>query len=170
MEIIKKILGIVFWSVLSFIALYSTVIIVQKLLYRDRTPSFFGYKNFIVLTGSMEPTLRMGDIVIVKETTNIKKDDVIAFREKNSVVTHRVFEIHKENDREFYVTKGDANSDVDLGLVAKEDIEGKYCFKIPFLGLIILFIQKPIGIITLFVTLGLFLLVTSIMPDKDQEI
>lgn len=166
MEMIKKISRIIFWIFLVIIALYSTFVIFQKLIWKDKTPSLFGYKNFVILTGSMEPTLNKGDIVIVKRSTDIKEKDIISFRIGNSVVTHRVYEIYKENGKEYYITKGDANSDTDSELIAKNKVEGKYCFKIPFLGRVVLFFQKPMGIITLFILLGIFLFLSSRKPAK----
>lgn len=158
MKIIKKILMIIFWIILGIVALYSTSIIFQKLILKNKIPSFLGYKNFIVLTGSMEPTLHVGDIVIVKKTTDIKENDIISFRIENTVVTHRVKEIYKENGQDYFITKGDANSGIDTELLDKKNIEGKYCFRIPFLGKIVLFLKKPIGIIVLFIILGLLLI------------
>ena len=160
MKIVKKISKILFWIILVIIAIYSTFVIIQRLIYKDKTPSFFGYKNFIVLTGSME-------IVFVKETNDIKVNDIISFRINNSVVTHRVKEIYKEDGKDFYITKGDANTGTDTELINIEIVEGKYSFKIPFLGRIILFFQKPIGIIVLFTVLVIF---SSIKPKKIKKI
>ena len=168
MEFVKKFSKIMFWIVLVIIALYSTFIIIQKLFFKDKTPNFFGYKNFIVLTGSMKPTLNEGDIVFVKEAKEIKENDIIAFREQNSVVTHRVFEVYKENGEDYYITKGDANSGTDTRLLSISDVEGKYVFKIPFVGKVILLLRKPIGIIILFIVLVMFLLLSSIKPIKRK--
>ena len=168
MEKVKKISKIIFWILLIFIAIYSTFIIIQKIFWREKTPSFFGYKNFIVLTGSMKPILNEGDIVIVKETDDIKENDIVSFKIQNSVVTHRVTEVKKEADQTYYITKGDANSGTDTELLSIKDIEGKYCFKIPFLGQVILFLQKPIGMIVLFGILGVFLFLSSMDPKKNK--
>lgn len=168
MVVIKKIAKVLFWVLLVLIAIYSTFIIVQKIFWKNKTPSIFGYKNFIVLSGSMEPTLNIGDMVIVKDTKDIKIDDIISFRVKNSVVTHRVFEIYKEDDKEYYITKGDNNNEADTELLNKKDIEGKFVFKIPYIGKIILFFQKPLGILTVFLFLGAFLLISKIKTNKDM--
>ena len=170
MEIVKKISRILFWVILIIVAIYSTFMIAQRLIWKDKTPIFFGYKNFIVLTGSMKPTLNEGDIVFVKESKEIQKDDIIAFREENSVITHRVYEIYQEDGKDYYITKGDANSGTDTQLLSSSDIEGKYVFKIPFVGRIILFLQKPVGIIVLFAILIVALAVSSIKPKKKETI
>ena len=169
MSKIKKVLKLIFWIFLVFIAIYSTVIIFQKIMNKNKIPNFFGYKNFIVLTGSMEPTLNIGDIVFVKETTDIKEQDIISFKVNNAIVTHRVIEIKKENEKTFYITKGDANSGKDTELLRIENIEGKYCFKISYFGNIILFFQKHIGIIILFLTLGIALIVSHTGTKKNAK-
>lgn len=166
MEKIKKILKISVWVILIFIAIYSTIIIFQKIIWKEKIPNFMGYKNFIVLTGSMKPTLNIGDIVFVKETTNIKEQDIVSFRVQNSVVTHRVVEIKEENGKTIYITKGDANSGNDTELLSIENIEGKYIFKIPFVGRIILFLQKPIGMIILCLIFSIFLMIESKKTKK----
>ena len=81
-KIVKRILKILFWIILVIITFYSTFMLSQKLIWKDKTPNFFGYKNFIELTGSMKPTLNVGDIIITKETKEIKENDIISFREK----------------------------------------------------------------------------------------
>ena len=170
MKIVKRISKILFWIILVIIALYSVFMLSQKLIWKDKTPNLFGYKNFIELTGSMKPTLNEGDIIITKEAKEINQNDIISFKVDNSVVTHRVFEIYKENGKEYYITKGDANSDTDPELLDKENIEGKYCFKIPFIGKIILFFQKPVGLIILFVIFLIALVISSVGPKKRETI
>ena len=128
MKVVKRISKILFWIILVIVALYSVFMLLQKLIWKDKTPSLFGYKNFIELTGSMKPTLNEGDIIITKEAKEINKNDIISFKIDNSVVTHRVFEIYKENGKEYYITKGDANSDTDYWIkkILKESIVLKF--------------------------------------------
>ena len=167
MNKIKKILKVIFLIILIFMAIYSTIIIFQKIVYKNEIPNFFGYKSFIVVTGSMEPTLNVGDIVFVKETTDIKEQDIISFKEQNAIITHRVVGIKRENDKDYYITKGDANSGNDTELVSIEDVEGKYSFKILWVGNVILFLQKPVVLIILFLIL---LVVFVIGPKKSKEV
>ncbi len=169
MEKAKKILKAIFWIILIFMAVYSTIIIFQKIVYKNKIPNFFGYKNFIVLTGSMKPTLNVGDIVFVKETTDIKEQDIISFKINNTIVTHRIVEIKKEDDKTLYVTKGDANSGNDTELVSIEDVEGKYSFKILWIGNVILFLQKPVVLIILFLILLVVLVIESKKPKRKPK-
>ncbi|MGI6120505.1 MAG: S26 family signal peptidase [Desulfosporosinus sp.] len=54
----------------------------KSYIYPDKVPDFMGYKPFIVLSGSMEPTILTGDLVLTKEISagTIAKDDIIAFK------------------------------------------------------------------------------------------
>lgn len=118
----------------------------------------------------MEPTINVGDIVFVKETKDIQKQDIISFRENNAIVTHRVEDITvDENNVTIYKTKGDANSAEDTGTVKIEDIEGKYCFKIGQVGKVILFLKTKTGIGILAIILILCLFFSKGKTEKRVE-
>lgn len=170
-EKMKKFANILFSIVLVVIAIVLTITIVEKILWKDNTPSVFGYKNFIVLSGSMEPTLNVGDIVFVKKDTDIKVDDIIAFRIENGVVTHRVIEIIEKDGEKLYKTKGDANNTADDEFIRLSDIEGKYSFKIWYIGNIILFLKTKtgIGLLIAILMLSLFLGITKKEESKEIE-
>lgn len=75
MQKIKKILTILILLILIPILFVSGVILMNSYIHPDKVPSFFGWKPFIVLSGSMETQISVGDIVIVKEvdTSTLKK-------------------------------------------------------------------------------------------------
>lgn len=89
-----------------------------------------------IATGSMEPELSIGDMVIVSELEkgNIKTGDIIKFHKDGKYVIHRVDEIDKIEGKTIYFTKGDANNCRDLGYITDDDISGKIVFKIPWIG------------------------------------
>lgn len=169
MKILKKITQILLWLLLIILVTYSGFILIQKVILKKEVPSIFGYKNFIVLTNSMVPTLNAGDIVFTKETDNIKENDIIAYQVDGVVVTHRVNHIVEENGKNYYITKGDANSSEDIELISIQDIEGKYIFKIPYLGKVILFLQKPQGIMIFVLIIGTLLLISNKKDEKKEE-
>ena len=55
--------------------------------------NFFGYTIFQVITGSMEDTIKINDVVIVKLTDDVKEQDIVTFRSGDDFVTHRLMEI-----------------------------------------------------------------------------
>ena len=74
MQKFKKIISIVILLVLIPILFMSMVILINSYTHPNKIPSFFGWKPFIVLSGSMETQISVGDVVIVKEVdTDISK-------------------------------------------------------------------------------------------------
>lgn len=151
----KKILSIFVYVLIAAMLLYNIAIIVQKISNPNQIPSFLGYKNFIILSESMADTLNTGDLIFVKESEEIKNNEIISFKEGSSIVTHRVIEIIEQDGQVFYKTKGDANKTIDERLITKNEIEGVYCFKIAKVGTIILFFQSEVGIFTFLVLIAI---------------
>lgn len=80
----KKAIGIIIIILLLPILFVSSAILINSIIYPDEIPSFFGWKPFIVLSGSMETEIFPGDLAIVKDegVENLKVDDVIAFKSR----------------------------------------------------------------------------------------
>lgn len=120
-------------------------------------PSILGYSSYYILTGSMEPTINPGSLVVVKDGTDqeINVGDVITFtgRNSNTITTHRVKEVI--NNGQEFITKGDANNVVDPISVQRSQVIGKVMFHIPYLGKVSQFVQKNLVLI-LVVILALF--------------
>lgn len=100
-----------------------------------------GYKGYTVISGSMEPTLHVGDYIIIKKMPfdKVEKGEIISFSQDNVLVTHRVVE--REGNK--LKTRGDHNNVNDLGEVTSENYIGTYQFRIPQLGRIMLWLQDP---------------------------
>ena len=165
---VKKIGSIIILIILLPILFVNSVILIDSFIHPDEIPSFFGWKPFIVLSGSMESEICSGDLAIVKEidATTIKKDDVIAFKQGEIVTTHRVIEIIQEDGITKYKTKGDNNNAEDNGYVLPEQVEGLYQFKVAKLGNLAMFTQTPIGmIICVSIPVGLLIF----MQKKDSN-
>jgi len=129
------------------ILVMNLTIIVQSFIAPERVPGFLGYKPLIVLSGSMQPFIDPGDIVVVKEVPaeSLTKGDVIAYLRSDSIVTHRIMEIDAAGDNRKFYTKGD-NNNVDDGLaVTANMLQGKYLFRIPRAGHAAIFMQTPAG-------------------------
>jgi signal peptidase len=115
--------------------------------------------GYVILSGSMEPALSPGDVVIVAATTDVAAGDIITFDDGNEVpTTHRVV---GTQDGQF-VTKGDANEEADSRLVARESLVGKVVLTIPLVGHVILWANTPTGYIALVLAPLALLLVTEL--------
>ena len=148
MKALFKVLKITVISILSIILVLNIYIMVQANLSPNKVPSVFGYKPFVVLSGSMESEISVGDLVFVKnvDVNTLKTNDIIAFRDnENLVTTHRIVDEIKIDNKRCFKTKGDSNNEEDEGTVCEKQIEGKYQGKIAKVGNIIIFIQKPLG-------------------------
>lgn len=95
--------------------------------------SFGGYSMFRVVTGSMEPTLPIGSILLCKEERieAIQTDDIVCFRSREGgrlgqVVTHRVRAVLQDDSGTVYLeTKGDANLSPDGSFVRQDNLIGR---------------------------------------------
>jgi len=123
--------------------------------------------GFVVLSGSMEPELSPGDVVIVDASASVEVGDVITYRSPGDSVptTHRVV---GERDGG-YETKGDANENVDAGLVGPEAVIGQVVLTIPLLGHVILWANTSIGYVALVVIPLVLLGVTELLAWSRRE-
>ena len=119
-----------------------------------------------VLSGSMEPKLKVGDLIIAKkiDPSNIKEGDVVTYKMNNTVnVTHRVVEVLNNNNNISFKTKGDANNIEDSDLVLGEDLVGKLTLRIPRFGYFIDWLTTPLGFGVLFILPVIILLSREIL-------
>ena len=124
-------------------------------------PMPFGIGASVVLTGSMEPTLSVNDLVFIKAQDSYKEGDVIVFQDGRSLVIHRIIYI----DEQTVNTQGDAN-DVDDGPRSVKDIKGRMVFAIPFIGLIVRGLKTPPGTIIMLAA-AVFLMNLSWKKEKE---
>ena len=146
----KKILYYVLFLVIVLpFLIFNLTLIIKSKLYPDKIADFMGYKPFLVMSGSMETTINIGDLVIVKKvnSSSIHTGDIIAFKNGNIVISHRVKEVINDSGTYKFKTKGDNNNVADDFIVNSDAIEGIFVNKIPGLGSILLFLGKPIGLL-----------------------
>lgn len=95
--------------------------------------SIGGHSFFKVVTGSMEPAISVGELILTKqvEMDTIEVGDIISFRSKSPqmigrIITHRVVEITCDDDGNIlFATRGDANLSIDGYYVSEQNIIGK---------------------------------------------
>ena len=95
----------------------------------------FRYSLSSIASNSMYPSLQKGDAIIIKklneqEIGDLQLGDIIAFREGDYIITHRIVDI----DKGYYTTKGDNNNIKDVTKHKKDDIIGIVKFRIPYVG------------------------------------
>jgi len=115
-------------------------------------------QSYVVLSGSMEPTISAGDVIIVNSVaaSQIGEGDVITYGGERPT-THRVIGVTQQDGEPAFQTKGDANDSPDPGVVPASEVNGKVMtlggalFVIPFIGHVIQFVNTPVGFALLFV-------------------
>ncbi len=159
------------WNIVST-ALVVIMVVCAVFLMGSR---LMGFRCFNIISPSMEPEYRVGDLIYVKEVdpSTIKVNDVITFiiNEDLVVGTHRVVRVDAENQR-FY-TKGDVNDIEDQDPVHFNNVIGVPKFSIPKLGYVSDFIQNPPGMY-ITIGIGILLILAVFLPDiigkkKDDE-
>ena len=144
----------------------------QKFIQKENPINLFGYRAFVILTGSMEPELNPGDLVFTRKPS--EKDlivgNVITFREAPGsavTTTHRITDIVVQDGKTYYQTKGDNNSSDDASLVPAENVIGTMSFKISKAGKIVLGITSSGGFALILIVI---LLKWSINAKKRDKI
>lgn len=156
---VMKVIVIVLCIILIPMLVINLTLIVKSFVNPDEVPSCLGYKPFIVLSGSMEPEFYSGDLILVHEVAkDFKEGDIIAFRQGNSVITHRIQKVDNRDGEKRYITKGDNNNTEDKFTVSDDKIEGIYILKVSGLGNFAFFMQTPIGMMV-FIALPLILFI-----------
>lgn len=185
-KFIKVLKAFVFYGVIAMVMLH----LVFNGLMPDKMMDTLGYRNFVVLSPSMEPVIDTGDMIFI---TNVDEDeiiegDIITFSvyipefDAVNFVTHYVANIYTNDDGDLvYQTQGygKASNDYDDWEDASgnpveityEDIEGTYLFKLPKIGYVSAFLSNPVylGLVIVNVTVIYFTVQYIKNQNKKEE-
>ena len=166
----KRIITLVYILVIP-ILIYNMSLIIQAVINPSKTPSLFGIKTYVIISGSMEPELNIGDIVIAKsiKEEEIEKGDIICFRQGQSVVTHRVSGILETSNGIEYKTKGDNNNTEDSQRTSFDMIEGKVIKKVQKIGKLSLVFKGKMLIIFIVIIIYADIIWTSKKKKKKNS-
>ncbi|MEW8979223.1 MAG: signal peptidase I [Symbiobacterium sp.] len=165
MKLAGRFLSGVLTAVLVVVLVATVALAISARRSADGLQTVLGYKVLSVLSGSMEPAIKTGDVIIVeplKSDQEIAEGDVITFRAPDSpdmLITHRVVGIVSVNgEPAAYVTKGDNNDSIDLTPVQRSQVVGIQRWRIPYYGYLSNFMRRPLGIILCVIAPGLVLI------------
>lgn len=163
MKVVKSILVKLIYAILIILATYNIYNYVCINVLKQDLPTINGYGTLEVISGSMEPTIDVGDLIIVNtKYDELKENDIITFYdEKGSFVTHRIIEI-KDGE---YITKGDNNNSEDQGTINKDDIVAKYVTRLNGMGKLMASFQSPITMVLILV-IGILV---CVLVSTDKE-
>lgn len=161
----------------AFVALVYLLLVVILLL-AALAPLAAGWKQVVIRSGSMAPTIRVGSVALLepaKEDEFYDTPTVITFRDLRSgdLVTHRVVDVEQDDTGAvLYTTQGDANREADPLAVPHANVAGSVRAVVPYIGWPAVWLQR--GMI---VPLGLWLAATALLaatlvwyrPVKDES-
>jgi len=173
-KIIKKTLGI---FIATIFVLFLVVVCLQR--FSDNNLSFFGYRMFTVVSGSMKPKYTIGDVLLAKETkpSKIKVKDAVSYLGKKGdfngkVVTHEVIDIEKdENGKYLFHTKGTANL-VEDPVVGEDQLYGVVVHRSILLSFVYKLILKPYGFMLLIIIPFFYIIgseMISFLLSKEEK-
>ena len=126
----------------------------------------FGWRVDVVFSGSMEPELKVGGVVVTRpvEAEDIKIGDTITFYSPLSEkpTSHRVIAVEGGSSL-YFQTNGDASEDADPFIVPAQDVVGKICLHLPYFGYIAQFVKTPLGLLLTLCLPGLIIIIMEII-------
>jgi len=137
------------------------------------------YPLLAVASGSMIPTLNVGDLIIVQGGLNVSDvvaaygtGDIIVFRKPSNpdeLIVHRAVEQHGSGDTMYLKTKGDNNPGTDYWNIYDDYLVGKVVGIIPYLGHIPLFVHTPSGVTLIVILIVILIILEFIIPFVKEK-
>ncbi len=157
-----------FWAVTGFAAAIALTLIV---------PLAFHGRPLTVMSGSMTPTIRTGDVVIAMPIAplDVRPGDIVSFNDPSrggKLVTHRVRHMRRHGARVDFITRGDANTGVEKWSVNADHRISRTVLRLPKLGRPLVFARTRTGLLLL-VLVPMLLLgtleIASIWKDDEES-
>lgn len=162
-QLIKSIIRITLLVIVAVIIGVNVYMISASRLVGNTVPMPFGVGAAVVLSGSMEPELSVGDLLIIAERETYEVGDVVVYQDGRTAVTHRIISISEGE----VITRGDANN-TDDNPISLEQIKGKVVFAAPLVGYAVNVIKTPLGTVCI-LALAIFLLERSFHVEKEKS-
>lgn len=163
MSFFRLILGLLKWLVISIL----TVLAIYAI--SSNFSVLGGYHTYLVQSGSMEPSIMTGDVIVIQNKGTYFMNDVVTFKESaDRIVTHRIISVEKNKTGNTYSTKGDANRTGDENLISNDQIIGKVALVIPKFGYLIAFIKSQRGFIFLIIIPAIVFILDELLKVKKN--
>ena len=132
----------------------------------DKVYDLIKFKSYVILSDSMKPAMDPGDVIFIKKINvdNLKAGDIITFQKEEFIATHRIIKFEDKS----IITQGDNNNLADDPLT-KENVIGKYMFKVPKIGYFYSFVGSPIGILVISIIIVIIIIYEICFVDDKKE-
>ena len=141
-------------------------------------PSLGGYRTYVIYGSSMEPTIKLGSLIVAKSVSvdDLDVGDIITFRTSGNetTITHRIVGVREEDGQRRFLTKRDASNGADPLETHLDGEASRLAYHVPYLGYFVHFAKGPLGIILLVALPALGLLALQLTngrqgAGKDRE-
>lgn len=159
----KNIWKIIIWIIYVIVILFAITAIMSKF-------SIAGVKLFTVQSGSMEPTIKTGSMILTKSLNNYAAGDIVTFEDSvdhKKTITHRIVSVQNQ-DMIRYTTQGDSNASPDSQIISLHQIIGKVIFSVPYLGYPIGFARTTVGFTILVIIPATIIIYEEIHKLKNE--
>lgn len=159
------------WSVVVGVVMVALLALAAAVV---AVPALLGATPLTVLTGSMEPALSPGDVVVVRpvDPAQVRVGDVVTFQPVSgdpALVTHRVVGVTWGGERVAgFTTRGDANGASDDPIVPGQ-VQGRVVYSVPFVGHLTNASWAPTAVTAVAVALLGYGVVTVVAPDRSRR-
>ncbi|MBU1322555.1 signal peptidase I [Patescibacteria group bacterium] len=162
---LKKAISVFQWLLTTVL-----VLVVLLLIFTAFNP-VKSFQIFRVMSGSMEPKIKVGSVVFVQKVKpeTLKEGNIITFTSRedpNISITHRLIATEEKEGQTVFKTRGDANNSDDISETLPGQIKGKVVFSLPFLGYLSVWIRKPLGFGLLVILPALLIIISEILNIK----
>lgn len=157
-----RIIALILAALVVYCCVYSLVV---KAVRNETLPMPLGFGVGVILSGSMEPTYHVNDLIFAVKAKNFKVGDIVVYQTGGTPVVHRVIEA--DDGSGTVITQGDANNAPDDPVVVSR-IKGKVLFAVPFVGAVMRFIKTVPGMIMILIVLFILLLL-SIRTREEEK-
>lgn len=163
MKIIKVIFNFIYWAITFCLIVVAGVFAFSNLKLSNNG------RLLVVQSGSMEPSVKIGSLIVIKKQDTYSIGDIITFNAGGfDSTTHRVVKTEVSGGKEFFSTRGDANQAADRESVSVENVNGKAVFILPYLGFLISFTKNQMGFIFLIVVPATIVIFSEILNLKKE--
>ena len=129
-------------------------------------PTFWGKNPLVVISGSMEPTLKVGGILYYKkiDLNDFKEGDILVYELNEHTISHRIVDITDNG----FLTKGDNNNSIDTYEVENMQVIGKGTnWSIPYIGYYADFVYNHKYL--LFISVGVIIIDLLVDSYSDRK-
>ena len=162
----------------AFFCIYVLIGLGAGVLLAAAAPMAIGMRSFTVMSGSMEPAVHTGDIVVDEQIAPLdaRPGDIVTFRDprgQSRLLTHRVRSVHVVGNAAKVVTKGDANDTTEHWTVPVAGKIGRVAYRLPRLGYVLAATREPKAKLLLIVVPAIMVGILELMriwrPRREEE-